>query len=539
MQSSKRRYQSSNNKRIYSGRAIQSAIPGRTRERDTKLNVQRRQKLAMTLVEQLTKKLKAENNRDIVQREVETLMRKEIINDRDLKQLEKTIQNKINVKTNNETLKYNLIKNSKANNFNNNFKEENIYGDNNANNENELDNSYMSGASDLDKFNEKSLKDRDREEKIKKYKSCLCLKEKPIRPKVEIDFSQYKNEWEAINDYNKHKFEEEQEEERRKNWETKMRTRANLNDQIKQKIKKEYEEELKKKEYDQLMDKHLKHLNELEEEKQRLLKERALKTKELRDKQKREQYVNKRINEIKDKLYEKELVRQNKEDIRKAKEREAARKKAEHEELLKTIKDSELHRKLMLEQAKKEREEDIRMIQDAIASDIKKDNERKAYFNRIERSGNVFAQQAIDNVIKARNDKARADEEKLNNYLMEKERLAEREYCRMRNDKMNNQKMLRDFYDKQVLEKKARDDYEKQLDKVQADIWKKDSEQFFEREKETNRMIRDFEKNNVKELDKQVKMGKYDVDKMTEFEKEYNYELLQKANEFKKRKCLY
>ena len=193
----------------------------------------------MNLVDQLTKKLKAENNRDIVQKEVVTIMRKEIINNRDLKQLEKTIQNKIKVKTNNEILKYNLIKNSKANNFNNNFQEENIYGDNNANNdENELYNSYMSGASYLDKFNEKSKKDRDIEEKIKKYKSCLCLKEKPIRLKVEIDFSQYKNEWDAINDYNKHKFEEEQEEEKRKNWETKMRTRAHLNDQIKQKIKK-------------------------------------------------------------------------------------------------------------------------------------------------------------------------------------------------------------------------------------------------------------------------------------------------------------
>ena len=540
MQSSKRRYQSSNNKRINTGRAIQSAMPGRVKERDTKMNVQRRQKLAMTLVDQLTKKLKAENNRDIVQREVDTLMRKEIINDRDLKQLEKTIQNKIKVKTNNETLKYNLIKNSKANNFNNNFQEENIYGDNNANNnEDELDNSYMSGASDLDKFNEKSKKDRDREEKIKKYKSCLCLKEKPIRPKVEIDFSQYKNEWDAINDYNKHKYEEDLEEEKRKNWETKMRTRAHLNDQIKQKIKKEYEEELKKKEYDQLMDKHLKHLDELEAEKQRLLKERALKIKELRDKQKREQYVDKRINEIKDKLYERDLVKQYKEEIRKAKEKKAAKKKADYEELLKTMKENELHKKLKLEQAKKEREEDIRMMQDAIASDLKKDNERKAYFNRIERSGNVFSQQAIDNVLKARDEKAKADEEKLNNYLMEKERLAEREYCKMRNDKKNNQKMLKDFYDRQVLERKARDDYEKQLDKVQADIWKKDCEQFFEREKETNKMIREFEKNNVKELDKQVKMGKYDVDKMTEFEKEYNYELLQKANEFKKRKCLY
>ena len=540
MQSSKRRNQSTNNKRINNGRAIQSAMPGRVKERDTKMNVQRRQKLAMTLVDQLTKKLKAENNRDIVQREVDTLMRKEIINDRDLKQLEKTIQNKIKVKTNNETLKYNLIKNSKANNFNNNFQEENIYGDNNANNnEDELDNSYMSGASDLDKFNEKSKKDRDREEKIKKYKSCLCLKEKPIRPKVEIDFSQYKNEWDAINDYNKHKYEEDLEEEKRKNWETKMRTRAHLNDQIKQKIKKEYEEELKKKEYDQLMDKHLKHLDELEAEKQRLLKERALKIKELRDKQKREQYVDKRINEIKDKLYERDLVKQYKEEIRKAKEKKAAKKKADYEELLKTMKENELHKKLKLEQAKKEREEDIRMMQDAIASDLKKDNERKAYFNRIERSGNVFSQQAIDNVLKARDEKAKADEEKLNNYLMEKERLAEREYCKMRNDKKNNQKMLKDFYDRQVLERKARDEYEKQLDKVQADIWKKDCEQFFEREKETNKMIREFEKNNVKELDKQVKMGKYDVDKMTEFEKEYNYELLQKANEFKKRKCLY
>jgi hypothetical protein len=39
MQSSKRTYQSSNNKRINTGRAIQSAMPGRVKERDTKLNV--------------------------------------------------------------------------------------------------------------------------------------------------------------------------------------------------------------------------------------------------------------------------------------------------------------------------------------------------------------------------------------------------------------------------------------------------------------------------------------------------------------------
>ena len=508
------------------------------RERDTKLNVQRREKLGMVLVEQLTKKLKAENNRDLVQREVDTFLKKEIINDRDLKQLEKTIQNKIREKTNRENLKYNLINRAKTNNYNN-FVEENIKGDNAENNEDELNNSYMSGGSDLDKFNEKSAKERDREEKMQKYKNCFSLKSKPTRPKVEIDFSEYKNEWDALNNYQKLKGEEREREERVKNWETKMRTRANLNNQIKQKIKKEYEEELKKKEYDDLMDKHLKHLDELEIQKQKAIKERALKEKELRDKQKREQYVNKRIAEIKDKLFEKELVRQNKEDIKRAEIREKERKRAEHEELLKTLKDNELHKKLELEKLKKERDEDIKMMQDAIASDIKKDNERKAYFNRIERSGNTFAQQAIENVIKKRNEKLRQDEEKINKYMMDKERLAEKNEEKLKNDKKKTQKMLRDFYDKQVLEKKGKEEYERQIDKVQADVWKKDCDTFFENEKKTKQMIRDFEKNNVKELDKQVKMGKYDVDKMTEFEKEYNYELLQKANEMKKRKCCY
>ena len=528
-------------KRYKTGKRLQSAKPlpsTMQRERDTKLNVQRRQKLAFTLIESLVKKLKAEKNRDIVQREVEQFIKKEIINDRDFKQLERTIQNKIREKNNRDNLKNNLINRAKTNNYNN-FVEENIKGDNLENNEDELNNSYMSGASDLDKFNEKSKKDRDREEKMQKYKDCFCLREKPTRPKAEIDFSEYKNEWDALNEYNKLKGEEREREERIKNWETKMRTRANLNNQIKEKIKKECEEELKKKEYDQLMDKHLKHLDELELQKQKLIKERALKEKEMRDKQQRESYVNKRIAEIKDKLYEKELVRHNKEDIKMAEIREKKKKRAEHEELLKTIKDNELHKKLELEKLKREREEDIKMMQDAIASDIKKDNERKAYFNRIERSGNVFAQQAIENVIKKRNDKLREDEEKINRYMLEKERLADRNQLLLKDTKRKNQKMLKDFYDKQVLEKKAKDEYEKHIDKVQADIWKQDCEAFFENEKKTKKMIRDFEKNNVKELDKQVKMGKYDVDKMTEFEKEYNYELLQKLNEMKKRKCWY
>ena len=524
--------------RLYNNYGLRSNMySSNPRERDTKLNVQRRQKLAMTIVEQLIQKLNANKNRDIVQKEVETLMKKEIINDRDLKGLEKIILRKIKEKNEKENLKQNLIKA----NSNRGFIEENIKGDNLENNEekDELNESDMSGASDLDKFNEKTAKEKDREEKMRKYKDCKCMKLKPSRPKVEIDFDQYRNEWDAINMYQIQKGEERERDERNKNWETKMRTRADLNNQIKQKIKKQVEEELKAKEFDTMMDKHYAHLDELEKEKQKLIKARAMKEKELRDKQIKETALNKRINQLKDKLYEKDLIKHIKEEMNAAELKEKEKKRLEREELAKTLKDNELHKKIELERIKKEREEDIKMMQDAIASDIKKDNERKAYFNRIERSGNVFAQNAIENILKKREEKVKEDEKKIDIYLKEKERRAIKEENDLIMNKKKNQRMIKEFYDKQVKEKKERDEKEKNIDRIQAEIWKRDTDTFFEKEREAKRMIRDFEKNNVKELDKQVKMGKYDVDKMNQFEKDYNYELLQKANEFQKKqkKC--
>ena len=510
------------------------------RERDTRLNLQRRQKLTMTIVEQLIEKLNVHKDRNIVQREVENLMKKEIINDRDLKTLEKKIIQKIKEKNDKEALKQNLIKANSNQGF---IEEKKLRGDNaipndeNANEE--LNRSDMSGASDLDKFDEKSKKQREREEKMGKYKDCKCFKLRPTRPKVEINFDQYKNEWDAINMYKIQKEEERERNEKIKKWENKMRTRADLNKQIKEKMKKEVEAELKSKEFDLIMDKHYAHLDELEKEKQKLIKVRAMKEKELRDKQIKESDINKRINKLKDKLYEKELIRHTKEEIKNAEQKFQEKRSLEKEELAKTLKDNELHKKLEKEKLQKEREEDIKMMQDSIAADIKKDNERKAYFNRIERSGNVFAQNAIENILKKREDKLRQDEEKINLYLAEKERKAQQEENDFIINKKKNQKMMRDFYDKQVQEKKDRELYEKNIDKIQAQIWKKDTDDFFAKEKEVKKVIRDFEKNNVKELDKQVKMGKYDVDKMTQFEKDYNYDLLQKANEMqqKAKKC--
>ena len=188
---------------------------------------------------------------------------------------------------------------------------------------------------------------------MQKYKDCKCMKLKPSRPKVDINFDQYRNEWEAIDMYQIQKGEERERDERNKAWEMRMRTRANLNNQIKEKMKKEVEEKLKAKEFDVLMDKHYAHLDELEKEKQKLIKARAMKEKELRDKQIKESAINKRINQLKDKLYEKELIKHTLEEIKTAEDKEKQKKLLEKEMLAKTLKDNELHKKLEKEKWKK------------------------------------------------------------------------------------------------------------------------------------------------------------------------------------------
>ena len=513
-----------------SKRKVQTAKKARPKtannRRDAKINMQSREKLSQILIDRFINKFNVPlNNKIIVKKEVEKLLQKESINEKDLKQLENTIKNKLSSLNSQNILKSNLKKKQNINNFEN---EENAFIPDNAKNE-DLNNSCMSGASDLEKFNEKTNKDIEREKAFEKYKNCQSIRPKSSLPKIEIDYSKYKNEWDAINQYNKQKYEEDLKEEKMKNWEVKMRTRADLTAQIKEKIKKEYEKELKNKEYDKLVEKHIKNLDAIELEKQKVIKQKAMKEKELRDKQKRESYVNKRIETLKDKLYEKELIRHNKEENRKAIEKEQLRKKQEHDNLIQTIKDNELHKKILKEEKEKEKEEDIKMMQDSIADEMRQDIIRKKYFERIERQGNTFNQNALETVLKKKNEKMLENEKKMQKYLDDKEKMMQNEEYMMMTQKKNNQKMLRDFYAKQMLEKKQREDYEKQIDKIQADIWKNEYQKYLEHEKETNKLIKDYELQNVKMLDNQVKMGKYDVDRMTNVEKAMNRELLEKV----------
>jgi hypothetical protein len=391
----------------------------------------------------------------------------------------------------------------------------------------------MSGGSDLEKFDEKYLNDKMKEEEAKDFQKINEENKSDYdKRKVQFDVSKYANEWDAINMYNKKKYEEKLRDERNKNWEMRMRTRADLNNQIKQKIIRKKEAELKSLEYDAMQDRHIQYLNSLDEKRKIELKKRELKEKEDRDKQLREQYVAKRIAFLKNKLYEKELVKHNNEEIRLAKEAIQIQKKKNHEELEKTLKDNALHKKKLEEDKKKEKEYDIQMMEDSLANELRKDNERKIYFEKIKKAGNNFAEDAVRKVYELRNEKLKDEEEKMFNYIYMKEKLATEEDNRIKELNKLNKKKMKEFYDKQVQEKKAKENYEHEIDLAQGRIWNQDYINYVESQNEINRKKREFEKKNLKILDAQIKMGKYDVDKvMSEEEKKMNFDILKQAAE--------
>ena len=77
------------------------------------------------------------------------------------------------------------------------------------------------------------------------------------------------------------------------------------------------------------------------------------------------------------------------------------KKKSERTVMDKTIEDNLLLRKVLEEEARKEREDDIRIIEDVPILDIKNENKRKEYFTKIERNENAFTGKAVESVLKA------------------------------------------------------------------------------------------------------------------------------------------
>ena len=223
---------------------------------------------------------------------------------------------------------------------------------------------YTSSYTPMNTISSKSykIKYKKPEEELAELEAEFALEEKNKKKEYKkLDFSDQGDEWAAMAKYNRKLYEQQIIDEKMRDNELKLRNKADLDLQVKQKLKREYEEELKNQEYDKMVREHQKKMDELEREKNEQIKKKLLREKESRDEQMRQNYMKKRIEFLKEKKFEKSLVKTIQEGIEKEKKEAIEKKIKENKALINAIKENDIKIKKKKEQEKKQKEEDVKM----------------------------------------------------------------------------------------------------------------------------------------------------------------------------------
>jgi hypothetical protein len=520
-------------------------------QKECLLNLQKRQKLKDLLITKFMQKYGIKNADLILEEEISKFLQGEKLNDKDLKRLDMKVRKLLNEKISKDKLKEKLtqslqgissneilpkIETSKT--IENNTispKTRNLKPTTIINTEPSMDTLCQKNLSNslynpLKTYGNKRMYKKP-EEELAELEAEFAKEEKENKNKYKrLDFTEEGDEWSAIAKYNRKLYEEQIKLEKMKDEELKKRNKADLDLQIKQRLKQEYENELKEKEYDKIMKEHQKEMDELDRKKQEEIKKQVLREKESRDEQMRQNYIRKRIEILKEKKFEKNLVKNIKEGIEKEKQKAIEKKKKENEALLRAIKENDLKMKMKKEKEKRDKEEEIKMGEERIKMQMKEDLQREKYYEAIKNNGNKMSLKADEILEKLRKDQEEEDK-RIQHYYDEKNRLEIDKEKEKEIKKHRDKFELKKYLDMQIEERKKEEDFLKSLDYEQARIWAIDCKKYNEDEKEINKKIREMNKRNMDSVMEQINKKKKGNKKTAMNETEYamNREILEKA----------
>ena len=519
-------------------------------QRERLLNLQKRQKLKDLLITKFMQKYKIKDYEKIMEEEITKFLQGEKLNERDLKKLDNKIKDLLKAKASKEKLKEKLTQSFLENQPNKdvlpkiNTKKYDI--------DNTLSPRIINPRPKIlntDQINN-TLEQRSLSSSMKNPLNTFCSRRKYKKPEEELaeleaefskeeeinkknlkrlDFSKEGDEWNAIALYNRKLYEDQIKMEKIKDEELKRRNKADLDLQVRQRIKREYEEELKEKEYDKMMKEHQKEMDELDKKKMEAIKKQVLKEKESRDEQIRQNYMMKRIEYLKEKKFEKSLLKSIKEGIEKEKMDAIEKKKKENEALIKAVKENDLKLKLKKEKEKREKEEDVKLGKERMIMQMKEDTKRQKYYDMIRNYGNKLSDKSNEIIAKIKKDQEEEDK-RIHHYYVEKNKLAIEKEKKDELKKSQQKSELKRYLDMQIEEKKKEEEFLKSLDYEQARIWALDCKKFNEDEKEIKNILRDMNKRNMNLLMEQIKKKKsMKKNKMNDNEYAMNKNLLEKA----------
>ena len=515
------------------------------------LNFQKRKKLKDLLITKFMQKYGLNQPDQILDREITQFLQGEKLTDVDLQRLDAKLKKIFKDKRNNQQLKSTLsqsllerntnlnksqpdllprIQDQKNKNLNSTLNQNEHYNKIEIKKERKLRPS-ASVEMPNNKYNKKKY--RNPEEELAELEKEFEEEEKERNAKrnyTRIDFSGVGDEWMAMANYNKKMFEKQLKEEKEKDAEIKRRTKEDLDNQVKQKLKREYEEVLKEKESDKIFQEHLKHIDELEKEKQEALRKQILREKKNRDAQIKDEYTRKRIEQLKQRKFERNLIKNIKEEMEKEKQAAIQKKIKENEALKKVIRENELYKEKQKELLQKEKEEDIESYKEMERNELKKDLERKRYFDNIRRFANKYDENETAKILNQMKKDQKDEDEKVYQLMMEKNRQEEEKEKKDKIKRKEDKIAMRKFLDMQIEEKKKDMELEKAINDEQARIWNMDCKKYSEDEKRINKIIRDMNKRNLDSIMEQMKKRKGKKNQsMSEVEYAINRETLEKA----------
>ena len=515
------------------------------------LNFQKRKKLKDLLITKFMQKYGLNQPDQVLDREITQFLQGEKLTDVDLQRLDAKLKKIFKDKRNNQQLKSTLsqsllerntnlnksqpdllprIQDQKNKNLNSTLNQNEHYNKIEIKKERKLRPS-ASVEMPNNKYNKKKY--RNPEEELAELEKEFEEEEKERNAKrnyTRIDFSGVGDEWMAMANYNKKMFEKQLKEEKEKDAEIKRRTKEDLDNQVKQKLKREYEEVLKEKESDKIFQEHLKHIDELEIEKQEALRKQILREKKNRDAQIKDEYTRKRIEQLKQRKFERNLIKNIKEEMEKEKQAAIQKKIKENEALKKVIRENELYKEKQKELLQKEKEEDIESYKEMERNELKKDLERKRYFDNIRRFANKYDENETAKILNQMKKDQKDEDEKVYQLMMEKNRQEEEKEKKDKIKRKEDKIAMRKFLDMQIEEKKKDMELEKAINDEQARIWNMDCKKYSEDEKRINKIIRDMNKRNLDSIMEQMKKRKGKKNQsMSEVEYAINRETLEKA----------
>ena len=377
---------------------------------------------------------------------------------------------------------------------------------------------------------------RNPEEELAELEAEFAEEEKKKNKKrnfIRIDFSDVGDEWQALAKYNKKIYEQHIKEEREKDAEVKKRTKEDLDNQIKQKLKMIYEEKLKEKEGDKIFQEHLKKIDQIEKEKQEALKQQIMREKKNRDAQIRDEYVRKRIDQLKQRKFENNLIKNIQEEIEKEKQAAIQKKIKENEALKKVIKENEINKEKQRELLQKEKEEDIRAYEEMEKNEMKQDMERKRYFDNIRRFANKYDEDEVNKLLNKMKQEQKEEDEKVYKLMLEKNKREEEQELRARMKRNQEKQAIKRFLDMQIEERKKEAELQKAINDEQARIWNADCKKYNEDEKRIDKIIKDMNKRNLDSIMEQIQKRKEQkkAQAMSRVEYAMNRDALEKARE--------